>query len=93
MPRGKRTSPRPTAPSTTPSPSAQSGRKQISIRIPESMDQRVGALKAARQEHPPPGTNRVTRAVIWRLALDQGLAALEAEHGPDRGTRTHTEGR
>jgi hypothetical protein len=50
---------------------------QVSLRLPARLVSRV--VKLAVDLRPPPGVTRVSPALVYRLALERGLDALETE--------------
>lgn len=56
--------------------------RSMTVRLPEDALTRADALVPALESHPLLGAASVSRSVVIRLALDRGLAALEAEFSP-----------
>jgi len=59
---------------------------QVSLRLPARLVSRVEDMAGVLQENPPPGATRVSPALVYRLALERGLDALEAD-AKDRSER------
>ena len=59
--------------------------KHTAIRLPAEALRRADALGEAMGHAPELGALRVTRSAVLRVALFEGLAALEAKHLRKRG--------